>query len=214
MKRFFLLLFTVFIFSQIALAQSYGVVGGLNLTNVYSTVGDDVTSEDFISNKGFFIGALAEYSPSEMFGVRSGILFETKGYNYDYDLVLWEGNLKTKLNYLTVPVYAMPQYYINDDLKVYGLIGPAFSLGLSGKSINETDNDKEESILSLGNDEEEDDFKSFDMGLVFGGGINIQGVNILISYNLGLSNIAFEGTLEQTAKNRALSIGIGYMISQ
>ena len=59
-------------------------------------------------------------------------------------------------------------------------------------------------------DEDNDDLKRLDMGLTFGGGVEINAIMLGISYDLGLANISSYQQDGATSKNKVLKFSVGY----
>jgi hypothetical protein len=117
------------------------------------------------------------------------------------------GDLTVKLSYLELPL--LLRYDIGsggEGMRPFVHAGPALALKLSC-SFEATDGSAN---VSTGCDDENGDggAKSFDMGLMFGGGFAFRHMDhtfsIGVRYNLGLLNIA-EGE-DLSTKNRVLSI--------
>lgn len=99
-------------------AQSFGIKGGLNFSNLQ---GDD--ADGFKGLTSFHVGAVAELKIFQNLALQPELLFSTQGAEINDE--------QYKLNYLTLPV--MAKFYLNDALSVQA--GPTF-----GVLVSETDN--------------------------------------------------------------------------
>ena len=99
---------------------------------------------------------------------------ETFKYEFKYNLI-----------YLDIPLTAKASFNVGD-AKIYGAFGPYIGIGLSGtvKSelsfAGETESDSE--IIDWGSDENNDELKRLDYGLTMGVGVEINSIQIGITY--------------------------------
>jgi hypothetical protein len=113
--------------------------------------------------------------------------------------------IKTHLNYLEVPVYALYQSGEIGIGKIIGGVGPYVAYGIGGKVKAPYGNVKSFS--------EDGGFKRFDGGLTFTAGyVMTNGFSVSLGYDLGLANISREDDFK--AKNRAFSLNVGYSLQK
>ncbi|MCK5368781.1 MAG: PorT family protein [Cyclobacteriaceae bacterium] len=195
-------------------AQTFGIKGGFNLANFLEKDDDETYSNDFKMNPGFHIGATVDIPFGDIFSLESGLLLTTKGTKLEEESVGYEVKTKVNLYYLDVPITLKASHELGDGIKVFGEVGPYIGFGLSGKVKITTkyqgDEGTEEKDLTWGSDEENDDLKRLDAGLTFGGGVEINAIQIGISYDLGLANIDTYTDNGFTTKNRVLKFSVGY----
>lgn len=209
-----LLIFFVSLCCYQAKAQSFTVKAGFNLENVLDKDDNHTYSNDYSMKPGFHIGATVGLPINEVFSFEPGLIFSSKGCKYKEKVEGVEVEAKSNLYYLDVPLSLKA---LSNDLggfKVFGLAGPYVGFGLSGKnkasgdasgvSVSATED------IEWGNDEIKDDLKRFEMGLSFGGGVEINSITVGISYDLGLSNISAYQDYGTTTKNRVLKLSVGY----
>ncbi len=194
-------------------AQSFGLKAGLNFSNMLNK-NDDVTySDDYKMNPGFHFGATVDVPLINFLSFESGLFCTTKGMKYELEVMEANITATTNLFYLDVPLTLKASYGLGG-IKVFGNVGPYFDFGLSGKikATAEYQGEKttEKEDVKWGNDEEEDNLKRLDMGLTFGGGVEINSIMIGISYDLGLSNISPSQDNGTKIKNRVLKFSVGY----
>ncbi len=193
-------------------AQTFGIKGGLNLSNVFTKIEGDKFESDMKMNPGFHIGPTMELDLSDMFSIQSGLILSTKGFKYNGTVTDEDGNLigmsdlKMNLYYLDIPLAAKAKIGF-DRFMLFGIFGSSLGIGLVGKSKYELDGEKGTSTIKFGADEI---LKRLEVALTFGGGIEVNRFLFGLSYNLGLTNTSNRdpGVIKQT--NRVLSISIGY----
>jgi len=202
MKKVFLIAAIVAISFGTYAQTSFGIHAGAN----FATMKFEDDDDDVKSKVGLVIGALAEIDFGSSISFRPELNFIQKGYKYD------ETNFESKLslNYIELSpnfVYNVPA----GSGKFYIGLGPSFGFGISGKYKTEILGEGEEEIdVEFGNDEDNDDFKSFDYGLNILAGYKLPaGLSLTAGYNLGLGNISFDD--DDDVKNRGFSIKLGYM---
>lgn len=217
MKNFgTLLIFAImFTLSTESYAQTFGVKGGLNLSNMHSKDDDETYDDNFKMNPGFHLGATAEFPITEMFSFETGLLLSTKGTKvsdkYESNSVTYESS-KGKINlfYLDIPLTSKATYDLSGT-KIYGVFGPYLGIGLSGKyKYEETGSTTTTQDVKWGQSSSDDDLKRFDYGLIFGTGVEIKTIQIGLSYGIGLANISSNFSNGMKIKNRVLEISAGY----
>lgn len=221
MKKKILLVISIAL-STIGFAQtqpSFGVRAGIissgirgdaasNLNNLLSFSKGNITTRD---HTGFFAGGYTSIPMNENFSIEPGLYFSQKGYELNGALNIkgldfLGANAKAVLQsqYLDVPVllkanfnglqlFAGPQisYLATADLKTTAGV---FGINILSKTIDATSQ-----------------FNRWDVGIT--GGIAYQftnGLNIMASYDYGLSKIDANNTIN--AYNRGIKLGIGYSL--
>jgi len=184
----------LFTYSADSFAQTFGVRGGLNMSNML--LKSDENTADTKAKVGFHIGGTAEFEITDMFSFETGLFLMTMGYKYEVLSV----DYKTNLLYLNIPITAKARYEL-DNFSLYGLFGPYIGLGLSGKN-NSVD-------IEWGSGDS-DNLKRFDFGWTIGAGVEYEAFMAGLSYNLGLANIMAQTEGGYKAKNRAFLISVGY----
>lgn len=182
----FLLFATLFAAPLVSHAQMddsrIGIKGGLNISNFYR---DNVGDQN--ARFGFNLGLFTELAVGESFSIQPELLLSTKGNRATYgaddgvlDLVGAEGEVKTNLTYIDIPVLAKVTF--GEVINVH--IGPYASYLIGANASTEGD-------LASGSQElNRDNFKAWDYGLAAGLGVDLEAVTIGARYNLGLANIA------------------------
>lgn len=183
-----------------------GVKFGLNSAKLY---GDDVNElEDWVgkldSRLGFCFGGFVTFSIHEMFAIQPEVLYTMKGAKTEGQVLGETLKVWMNLNYVEIPVLAKLQIPTQGSIKPSLFVGPALGVKLSGKAKAEYAGESEE--------EDIEDIKSTDFGLVFGGGVDFglgKGYLIVdLRYTLGLTTLSeFE---DDDVKNGVFSLMIGY----
>jgi hypothetical protein len=138
-------------------------------------------------------------------GIWTGLAYVQKGFSASsFD----NTTTKAHLNYLEVPVYAMAKHKLESTGgSIFAGIGPYFGYGVGG-------NIKGGGFSTPSFGENNGGYKRFDAGLGILGGYQFDfGLSIHLSYELGLTNIAYPSS-DITAKNRAFSINVGYSLKK
>jgi hypothetical protein len=198
-------------------AQNFVLKGGLNLSNMLLKDDSETYSNDFEMNPGFHVGAMAEFPLSEIFSFETGLLLSTKGFKLSEEETqmgeTYKYEQRLNLLYLDVPLTAKVTFDLGG-AKIYGVFGPYVGMGLSGKwkyeesFDGETDTEEEEVVW--GSDVQKSDFKSLDYGVTAGAGVEINSIQIGLTYGLGLANISPYTDGGNKVNNRVLGLSVGY----
>ena len=203
-KLFFVIV--VFTMSMQSFAQRAGIIAGLNLSNLLVKIDDTKLSDDYKMNPGIHLGLVVEIPVYKFLSLETGLIVSTKGYKEES--IVEKDNMY--LFYLDLPITIKGTLDLKA-VKLYAAVGPYLGLGVYGftkNTIIATDNVSTEET-KWGSDKT-DGLKRFDMGLTFGGGIEIGAVPIFlgVSYDLGLINMSPNSDLI-TCNNRVLKISLG-----
>jgi hypothetical protein len=183
-----------------------GVKVALNSAKLH---GEDVEDfEDLLgagldSKLGFCFGGFVTFSMHEMFAIQPEVLYTMKGAKMEESIMGETLYVWVNLTYLEIPVLAKLQIPTQGGVKPSIFAGPALGIKLSGKIKAEYAGESEE--------EDIEDMKNTDLGLVIGGGIDFglgKGMLIVdLRYTLGLSSISeFE---DEDVKNGVFSLMVG-----
>ncbi|NND80351.1 MAG: PorT family protein [Maribacter sp.] len=152
-----------------------------------------------------------------MISFETGLLLQTKGLKIveEAEFMGETGRSKAKWNliYLDIPLTVRASFDIGG-AKIYSVFGPYVGMGLSGKIKTESsymgETEKEQEDINWGNNEDDGDLKRLDFGLTIGTGVEINAIQIGISYSLGLANISNFADDGTKISNRVLAISAGY----
>jgi len=188
--------------SSTSFAQRFGVKGGLNITNL------KIENHDTSPKLGFHIGPITEIPFGDIFALETGVLISTKGNKLEETVFGITTKYKTNLVYLDIPINVKAGYDFGKT-RVYGILGPYFAFGLTGKYKSKIDDGgditKTDTKVEWGSD---GSFKRFDSGLTIGACAAVSIFELGISYSHGFVNIA-TGDIHNT-KNRVFSISAAY----
>ena len=177
---------------------SFGIKGGLNISNLYTKNVDD-------ENKllGFNVGIFAELPVNSMISLQPELLLTTKGAENTYNNVFADGATKFRLTYVEVPLLLKAN--ITNNFNIH--FGP-YAAYLVNAKITDVSSNGTTSTQELN----EDDLNRFDLGVAAGLGFQFGGFGIGARYNYGLTTVGKEQTiLGQTytspdGKNSVLSL--------
>lgn len=170
---------------------SIGPIAGVNYSKI-----SNITNAEY--QTGLAVGAFANYSINEKFGLGIKAMFSQLGTGYENS----EG--KTRLNYIQVPLTAV--YYfgsVGNKIRPKVFLGPYAGFLLSAK-----DGDGNDIINANGTDV----FKKLDVGVLGGLGINLivsdrTWLNVDLGYATSMVNLTDNGL--ENYKNNALQLGVG-----
>ena len=181
---------------------SIGLKIGVNMAEFY---GDDVGSSSW--KDGLCAGGFVTYNINDWFAIQPELLFTMKGSKQKGGNSGEEWKKTVSLNYLEIPILARVKLPIENGGSLYS--GFALAMKLSGKS-NTKFEATGESV-----DEDIEDIKSPDLGLVFGWGWDsffdelVKGLRLELRLTLGLMRID-DSEEKADLKNKVLSVMLGY----
>lgn len=200
MKKLLTILFVSFMLVSLSYAQmQLGVKAGLNLANLS---GDDI--EDTDARTGFAGGVFFMYQFSEMFAIQPEIYYTMKGATQKD--VIPGVDVEVKGDYIEIPVLLK----LIIPLKGSGVrpaifAGPSLSFNTSAKMKME--------YLGTTVEEDMEDIKSTDFGLVFGAGIGFPVGNGELGFDaryiLGLTTLD-DSADEYDVKNGVINFNLYY----
>jgi len=197
---------------------SYGVKGGLNISNV--TDQSFTNSNNYFNQKsrvGFNAGAFVNIPISKSFSIQPELLFSQYGYktkyyfNVENDLI-YDGSNTLNLGYLTIPVMVQynitPNFYVETGIELgYNItakekINENFSFGGNTQIIDET------------RDFNRDYLNSFNFGAGVGAGYYFsQKIGVTARYVWGFTNTEKnpDNLPNETAvRNKVFQVGLAY----
>lgn len=213
--RLFVVIAIIAISTQ-SYAQRAGIIMGLNLSTQLIKDDDNSISKDLglKMNPGVHLGVIVEIPVYKFLSLETGLIITTKGFKYLVTNPLGEAKYNNYLFYLDLPITIKGTLDL-DAVKLYAAFGPYLGLGVYGftetkiTSIIKDDTSTDET--KWGSDKIKDDYKRFDFGLTFGGGVELGVVPIFlgVSYDLGLINISPDSDNGHHCNNRVLKISLG-----
>ena len=181
-----------------------GVMGGVNLANIDFSATN--VSLNFDQRIGVIGGGFLRYDFRDNFGLQVEGLFSQKGTKtneLNADGVGELDEFKALINYIEIPILAHVGVKTGTATIVRFFGGPAFAFKVS---------DRQEVNGAEVPSEEELDIKSSDVGITFGGGLDINRFIVDLRYTFGLRDIngEVEGLDNLKVKNRTFSVMFGY----
>ena len=230
MKKLLTLALCAGIFST-ASAQTY-VQGGVNFANITKNASGNTQDNNMLTT--FNAGLMHRFNIVPVFAIETGILVDGRGAkaNTYFTSSKDDNYIKTKLNplYLEIPLNAVVKIPIQDNMSVFLNAGPYAAMGVAGKtkweskflgiSSNKTENIKfndDDPTTSGQEGAAYDRLKRFDIGLNFGGGVDLGAVMVKVNYGMGFNKISsMETNNDNNDKNkfRTLSLSVGIPLSR
>jgi hypothetical protein len=163
--------------------------------------------DDMKSKVGFNVGALVGYNFTDMLGLQSGLMLNTRGAQEDAE------GYKVSINIyeLQVPLFLTGTFAISDDFKIKANVGPTFGIGVSGKLKMEYGSESE--TMDLYKKEEGEDksmAKRFDLGVAFGVGAEFKNIYLGVGYDLGVTNISNYDDDKMNTGSLMISLGFTF----
>lgn len=165
-----------------SLFSSFGVKGGLTLSNLYA---DDV--DDRNTKAGFQLGFFAKAPITPNFSIQPELLYSQKGAMLEYDNAFASGKASFNLHYIEMPVLGVVN--LGRNFNIHGGVYVSYLAGATvvNKSSNEDFNFEEEL--------DKENFESFDYGLAGGVGLDGKKIGVGVRYNYGLKPVGKERTV-------------------
>ena len=192
-----LIIFALFvIYSTQSFSQSIGlgIESGINIGDISSSPAFNTTTKT-----GFMVGGFADIGVTDIFAVRPGLRYITKGFTSTFNGVSFTDNL----SYLEVPLLLKVSVPL-PRVKPYFMAGPTLGIQLSANETFGTGAQAQDLDASQ-------IYETIDFGLHFGGGIDFHVASKMeiftgFGYSLGLTNIS---KLTTSARNHGLQITSG-----
>ena len=184
----------------------FGIKGGVNFSNIYST---DVDDNNVLTS--FNAGVYAAFPVGDILSIQPEILYSRKGGELTYDNAIASGKAQFKLNYIEVPV--LLKVNITDNLSVHA--GPYFAYLVDAAVSNDAGGDS----LDFNDEYNNDDFNKFDVGISGGIGYDFKSLGIGARYNYGFSTIGKERDFAGTSytipdgKNSNISLYLSFKLN-
>ncbi len=209
MKKSILLMAMMIIGSSITLAQGIGIEAGLNLSK---WEGDAVESSDM--RLGYRIGISYQASLGDKLILEPGILLSRKGtqeeYSESFDIteftsMSYKDKFEVTLTYLEIPV--LFKYFPDDKFNVS--FGPSLSFLLNNNVEFTSIQCIDDSCTGTKEEDEFDEIRNTDFGLIFGLGYRIT-EHLTLNANYHLVLYTLDSDVEEVIFNRLLSLSLGF----
>ena len=171
---------------------TYKVLTGMNVS---STDGNEATAV----RTGYHIGGMVDYNIVKSFSVCSGLSFATKGFH--------SGRGKADLVYIQIPIIASYRLETPTGVKFHFNVGPYFSYGIGGEINFEPLDFNYYYLFDQKSFGDKGFFTRYDVGLSAGAYILLGHVQLGVSYEYGLKDIA---KVYGEFHNRNVSMTVGY----
>ena len=202
----FTLLAIVLLTATSASAQfSFGVRGGVNMSNIQTDVQDVITSPKF----GFTIGAFADFDFSPDMAIQSGLFFSTKGSRENVTVAVSHPDgyftrtdrIVTNFLYLQLPVHFAYRIDVSPGTRVVFHGGPyvAYAVGGSVRVNGERDRNAFGCRVVQ--------YQPFDWGLGIGVGGEFERILVGIGWDFGLFDISNQSNVRSRNQNAFLTVG-------
>ncbi|MBC5994692.1 porin family protein [Pontibacter cellulosilyticus] len=212
----------VFVFAlsgiSVAQAQSFGVRGGANISNLSGDLRDESRFENKV---GFHAGAILNFGiVDDFFSIQPELLYSVKGFkNSDevYTTVLLQQRRregKVNYNYLDLPVLAKIKAG-----PLYFEAGPQASYLLSVNNETKTYDGNGNLITSTRDEKSKEGITEFELGYAAGIGLaSRNGISFGVRYNGSLTDFAkdapsdyFDGDLAN-ARHSTIMVTVGFLL--
>jgi hypothetical protein len=156
-------------------------------------------------------GGVADVAMGDRLSVQPALLLSSKGPRYESGIVGVDYNIRYRPLYLHLPIPVLGSTDVGE-IRVFGGIGPYVSIGLGGKVVVEGDIDAigfdfEGDEPNKWGDDFGDHYRGVDAGLLFTVGAEpAEGVQLALTYEQGLTNIAPNGNDNNIVRNRVLNL--------
>lgn len=218
MKKTLLIAAAFLFIASASKAQSpkikFGIHAGTSIANMKYE--EDNISYSPQSSVGIQAGLVADFQLSKHISLQPGINFVQKGmkmkdddiYGSDYEAIERINNIEIPVNVLFNSNGSYGNFFVG--------AGPSLSFAVAGKTIEKMDGDTEKIKLKFGNDEMEDDYRAFDLGLNGMIGFEFKGgLFIAANYNIGLLNLLPGGDSDYgTVRSSYAGFRIGYFFNR
>ena len=201
-------LFLATMFVANAQSSRFGFSAGTSIANYKFKYADVTINGD--SKVGITAGMLVDIPVGSNFIIQPALNFVQKGTTFE-DM---DDKLTTNINCIEIPLNLMYRSPGKSGSFFVGA-GPSFAFNMSGKTKYEYNDGSpsEEEEIKFGNDKDNDDMKSLDMGINFLAGYEFSsGLFLSAGSNLGLSNLSPYSDEDESIKSNYISIKIGFML--
>jgi len=209
----------------VATAQdiSFGLRGGVNFANVYTTDGLDNLTPDFKSYEAINLAAVAEIGITENFAFQPELAFISKGFVVaeDFDLELFNVPLpvgataESRFRYLELPLLAKYKFG-GEGLNAYVTAGPTLGYAMSGRLITRANALLDFQLSDSNIDLDAIDYERFEVGALVGLGVAVNtSFGQLFAdarYQRGFTQLYDIPVVEEQIRNQGIALNVGFLI--
>lgn len=172
----------------------------------YSTLTGDETDE--LGYKlGFSGGAFLAYAFGDWFTLQPEVLYSQKGAQESHDTLSGELTNTVSMDYIEIPLLAVLTIPTQSRWTPKLFAGPAFGILISAEQKAERAGEERTADIK-------DDLEDFEVGIVFGGGVDVEvgpgAITADLRYNWGVTNIVADAEEGFSVKNGVFSFMVGY----
>ena len=201
------------------LSVNAGYLNGTMKNHVEATVlGKTITNDTTVSmGSGFFVGGSYNVELIGGLGVAPGVYINYLSRKDEDTFLGAKFTNTTNMLDINVPIMIDYKLTFGDDFAVFAFVGPNIRFGLSAnsKTVNDKTDDVVKDDLYVKEDGETDAnvMKRFDIGLMFGAGVQYNSFRLQAGYNMGLlDRCAYKDDSNSKIDMKANNffVGVGY----
>jgi outer membrane protein with beta-barrel domain len=205
MNKLISLLIILFALNTLSNGQAYyQFKGGYTLSQTKLSPDNNLDVEKV---PGFHVGISFRMLFLDNFYAQTGLYFTKKGYLAKDQST--NSEITSQPEYLQLPLCVGVYLLTMDDFRVYLHTGPYVSIGIGGIIHDEIDFN-----ISYGYNASHSDYDPYDLGIITGIGVEISKINLGVSYDFGLKEIASGNKAEIEMYTRCLNFSVGYFINK
>jgi hypothetical protein len=178
------------LFTSSLMASEFTSIGIKLGYNSSTFAGNDIPGKGVSSQGGVAIGGFVCYTFNQRFSLRQEVLFTIKGAKIN---TIGDVYLTNLFMYFELPLLAKMTFLSGHRVQPNIFIGPAFDLTIMATN--------DVAVL--------EDIRSYDLGIVFGAGIDVWKISIDVRFNIGLLNFD-QSDDDIDLKNRTFSFMVGF----
>ena len=208
MKKVLMTLALVAVAATSAFAQISVGAGYLANTQKSSYTSGSTTTTSTTPQSGFYAGADYTLDMGQGLGLLAGLKGSLLTDTHTTTILGVSGTTKTTEIYLGIPVQFNYNYALSNDLKLFALAGPTFSLGLSSKS--KFTNNVNDDVTITDNYPDDGDYKKFNVLLGVAVGVDVMStIRIKAGYDIGL--LDRDGRDDYKVNDAQWYVGVAYL---
>jgi hypothetical protein len=201
---------------------SFGLDGGINISNIKVVNQEDYISGKFSPRMGLHLGLFGEYGFTERWFVQLWLSYDQRGAKFKDDRTTTAGqqyqvDLSLRTHYFSLPAILKFNFLAREKMDFYGQFGPTISFlaGARAKGTESLDGSSSDIDVKLN-----DTWNKTTANLLFGVGVEFNHTEfgntfVQVQYNLGLSDLQQQGfyyddgNTDPEARGRVINVTIG-----
>lgn len=202
---------------------SFGLRGGVNFANVYTTEGLGNLTPDFKSYEAINLAAIAEIGITENFAFQPELAFINKGFVIaeDFDLELFNiplpvgASAESRFRYVELPLLAKYKFG-GESLNAYVMAGPTIGYAMSGRLVTRANALIDFKISDSNVDLDAIDYERFEVGGLVGAGVSINTTFGQLfadaRYQRGFTQLYDIPVVDERIRNQGISLNVGFLV--